>query len=476
MQSSANHTHHHSPTLPTVSPSQQKNLKTLNDAGPISIVERLKSNMRYRIEGGHKLEGTVTVGGAKNAIGKQLVASLLTDEPCVFENVPRIAEISAILGMLEDVGTQYEWLDDSTLQVQTPGQLKPEISQKYSGFNRIPILMLSPLLHRAGEATVPHVGGCPIGPRPVDFHIKALENMGASIEVSDDRFTAKAKQLQGTTITLPYPSVGATENAILAATLASGTTVINNAAIEPEVIDTILFLQKMGALITVEVDRRIIIEGVTKLRGATHRVITDRIEVASFAAAAVATNGRVTVRNAQQDHMIAFLNSLRKSGGGFTVEKEGITFFRQQEELQGIHVETDVHPGFMTDWQQPFVVLLTQAHGVSVVHETVYENRFAYTQVLSQMGADIELSTSCLGRKSCRFLNQKHLHSCVVKGPTPIRGMEMTIPDLRAGFAYIIAALVAEGVSEIGGIGYVERGYARMPEKLQEIGAAFQME
>ena len=239
-----------------------------------------------------------------------------------------------------------------------------------------------------------------------------------------------------------------TENAIITATLAEGTTVIRNAAVEPEIIDTILFLQKMGALIRVETDRRIIIEGVPKLHGATHRPIIDRIEVASYAAAAVATNGYVTIRNAEQVHMITFLNSLRKVGGGFTVDKEGITFYRDKDVLSPIHLETDVYPGFATDWQQPFVVLLTQAQGVSVIHETVYENRFGYTQALKEMGADIELTNACLGSKRCRFVDQNHKHSCIVRGVTSLEGQAITIPDLRAGFAYVTAALVANGARQ----------------------------
>ncbi len=429
----------------------------------------------YRIIGGRQLQGTVSVAGAKNAIGKQLVASILTDEPCILSNVPRITEISTILEMLENVGTTHEWLNESTLRVQTAYIASTVVNQKYSGFNRIPILLLSPLLHRAGEVTVPTVGGCKIGPRPVDFHINALEAMGATIIVEDERYRATTRELHGTTIRLPYPSVGATENIIIAAALARGTTVIENAAVEPEVIDTILFLQKMGALIQVDVDRRVIIEGVPKLHGVGHRAMTDRIEVASFAAAALATDGCITVRNAQQEHMISFLNTLRKAGGDYTVDEQGITFFRRERTLRGTHIETDVHPGFMTDWQQPFVVLLTQAHGVSVVHETVYENRFGYTQALCQMGADIDLSTACLGSKPCRFLNRDHLHSCIVRGPTKLHGANITIPDLRAGFAYLIAALVAEGVTELRGIRYIERGYADVPEKLRAIGAAVEV-
>lgn len=430
----------------------------------------ISENKKYLIEGGRKLTGVISVAGAKNAISKQLVASILTDEPCIFTNVPRITEIDVLLEMLAEIGTISEWRDQQTLVVQTPRITCPVISQKYSGFNRIPILLLAPLLHRAKTVTVPVVGGCKIGARPVDFHIDALKAMGAEILYTDESYTARSTALRGTIIKLPYPSVGATENIIIAATLARGTTVIQNAAVEPEIIDTILFLQKMGALICVDTDRRIIIEGVQKLSGATHHTIIDRIEAASFAAAAVASDGRVTIRHAQQEHLITFLNELYKVGGGFTANSEGITFFRKSE-LRAAHIETDVHPGFATDWQQPFVVLLTQAQGVSVFHETVYENRFGYTNTLKEMGATIDLATACLGSKPCRFRHLDHQHSCIVKGATPLKGKPIDIPDLRAGFAYLIAGLIAEGTTEITGIRYIERGYANVPDKLRSIGA-----
>ena len=426
---------------------------------------------RYVIRGAKPLHGDVKISGAKNAIGKQLVASLLTEEPCVFTNVPRITEIDAILDMLSDIGTEHEWLSESTLQVQTPEIRSTRISQKYSGFNRIPILLLGPLLHRAGEVNVPIVGGCPIGPRPVDYHLNALQAMGADICRDSDGFRGVAKQLIGSVIKLDYPSVGATENAVITATLARGETTILNAAIEPEVVDTILMLQKMGALITIGSDRVIHIEGVERLHGANHAPITDRIEVASFAAAAVATDGRVTVRGAQQQHMIPFLNMLRKAGGEFDIDEDGITFYRSTKKLQACHVETNVHPGFVTDWQQPFVVLLTQCEGLSVVHETVYENRFGYTDALLKMGAQIDLTDACLGSTPCRFKSNGHRHSCVVRGATNLVGASIMIPDLRAGFAYIIAALVAAGQSEVTGIPYLERGYSDVPGKLQSIGA-----
>lgn len=424
----------------------------------------------WEITGGKALHGEIKAAGAKNAVTKQLVASLLTPEPCVFTNVPRIREIEVTLPMLADLGTQWEWTDGGGLQLCSEN-LVGQVSAEYSGINRIPILLMGPLLNRLGEAEVPLVGGCSIGPRPVDFHVEGLKAMGAEIEISEHRFRATATRLRGCRHRLPYPSVGATENLLLAAVTASGTTVIENAAIEPEVIDLVLFLQKMGAVVMVESDRRIIIEGVDHLNGATHRVIEDRIEIASYAAAAVATGGDVEILDARQEHLVTFLNVLRRVGGRFEVHDRGIRFWGEPGQLRAHHVETGVHPGFMTDWQQPTVVLLTQAAGPSVVHETVYENRFGYTQLLQRMGANIALSPQCLGSRTCRFVDRDFSHSAVVIGPTPLSATELDIPDLRAGFAYVLAALLADGTSTLRNVHYLQRGYEDIPGKLAALGS-----
>lgn len=424
----------------------------------------------YRITGGQPLHGAVTVGGAKNAVTKQLVASLLTTEPSVLTNVPRILEVEIVLHMLEELGTRVDWLDNRSLRVETPEITNASLSELYSGVNRIPILMMGPLLHRVGESSIPLPGGCRIGKRPIDFHLAGLRQMGAEVTEMTRSVTVKALKLEGAHVRLPFPSVGATENILLAAVLAQGTTVIHNAAVEPEVLDTVHFLQQMGALVTVEVDRTILVEGVDRLRGTTHRPINDRIEAASFGAAAVATDGRVEVRGARQEHLVTFLNHLRKLGGDFRVTEHGILFYRDRP-LTAEHVETDVHPGFMTDWQQPLVVLLTQAHGASVIHETIYEDRFGYTEQLNQMGANIALSTACFGGRGCRFASKDFQHSAIVMGATPLQGMALEIPDLRAGFAYILAGLVATGNSEISGTRYLERGYEDPIGKLRSIGA-----
>lgn len=425
---------------------------------------------KYKVEGGFKLNGRIKVFGAKNAINKQLVASLLTDELCVFHNVPQIQEVESVLGMLSELGAKYEW-NENTISIQTKSVITSSISAKYSGVNRIPILLLSALIHRCKDASVPFVGGCNIGARPIDFHIEGLRKMGAAIVEEDNQIKASCKKLEGCYIQLPFPSIGATENLLLAGCLAEGTTVISNAALEPEILDTIMVLQKMGAMIYIDADRKIIIEGVDKLRGVEHSVIPDRMEVAALVAASLATNGKIKILDAKQQDIITLLNTVRKMGGDFEVDNEGISFFRKGENLIATHIETDVHPSFMTDWQQPFVVALTQAEGASVVHETIYENRFGFTKTLNELGANITLSNKCLGNKPCRFVNKNYLHSAVIIGPTPLKAKNIEIPDLRAGFAYLIASLVAEGVSIVSGIYHIERGHPFIVERLKEIGA-----
>lgn len=430
---------------------------------------------KYKIVGGQKLSGEIQIYGAKNAVSKQLVASILTDEKCVFHNVPDILEIHVVLDMLSELGAEFEW-KENTVTIQTKKIKSNRLSTEYSGKNRIPVLFLGAMLHRNGEVSVPRVGGCNIGARPIDFHLDGLRRMGAEITEDKELITAKVdKKLKGCDIHLSYPSVGTTENLIFAGVLAEGTTVITNAAIESEILDTILVLQRMGARIFVDVDRRIIIDGVSSLRGVEHHVIPDRMEAAGLASLALATDSKIKVLSAKQEDMITFLNAFRELGGEFDIKSDGITFFRGENGLVATQIETDVHPGFMTDWQQPFTVAMTQAEGASVVHETVYESRFGYTQTLNEMGAKISLSHKCLGSKTCRYDGKNHLHSAILIGPTKLKSMDITIPDLRAGFAYLIAALVAEGVSTIDGVYHLERGHARLVERLNRLGAKIEI-
>lgn len=434
-----------------------------------------------RIKGGIPLEGRVKAAGAKNAITKLLVASLLSDKRCTFYNVPNIAEVEFTVELCREIGSEMHWdRAEGVIETVTKHLKTGYVPQRFSGANRIPILMIGALLGRTNEdIIIPTAGGCKIGKRPIDFHIQALEKLGASIEYrvmkKEGAYFAHAHQgLKGAIIELPYPSVGATENAILAAARAKGTTVIRNAAIEPEIIDLVLFLQKLGVMIAVEDERTIRIQETRQFYDVEHTVITDRLEAASIGMAAIATKGKVLVEGADHIHMITFLNKLREVGGGFAIKKEGIEFFYQGPLKGGVHLETDVHPGFATDWQQPFVVLLTQAAGNSIVHETVYENRFGYTETLKLMGADIELYTQCLGTRPCRFASQNYHHSLIVRGPTPLHGKEIAIPDLRAGFAYVMAALTAPEESILTGLHYLDRGYERLVDKFSSLGADIQ--
>jgi UDP-N-acetylglucosamine 1-carboxyvinyltransferase len=431
-----------------------------------------------KVRGGTPLRGSVKAAGAKNAATKLLVASLISDKKCVFYNVPDIGDVEITVDLCKEIGSEISWdKEKGILEIITKELKSSNIPQRFSGSNRIPILMIGALLGRTDQdIIVPTVGGCKIGKRSVDFHFEALKKLGALIEIkevnSESFYLARSKEgLQGAVIELPYPSVGATENCILAAVRARGITLIKNAAIEPEILDLILFLQKLGASITLDVDRSLCIQGTRRFYDVEHKVISDRIETASIGMAAIATKGSVFIEGADHPHMITFLNRLREVGAGFEVKNDGIHFFYDGPLQGGLHIETDVHPGFMTDWQQPFVVLLTQALGPSVVHETVYENRFGYTSTLKDMGADIELFKQCLGGKTCRFAAHNYFHSLIVKGPTPLSGKEISIPDLRAGFAYVMAALLAPDLSTISGVHFLKRGYERIVDKLTMLGA-----
>lgn len=430
-----------------------------------------------KIKGGTPLQGHVRAAGAKNAITKLLVASLLSDKRCRFFNVPNIGDVEVTVALCQEIGMQAHWdREAGILEVITKELKTSYVPQRFSGANRIPILMIGALLGRTEEdIIVPTVGGCHIGKRPVDFHIQALEKLGAIIEYREMKkegayFAHAHNGLKGTEITLPYPSIGATENTILAGVTARGCTVIKNAAIEPEILELILFLQKLGAIITLDVDRTIRIQGTRSFHEVEHTVIPDRIEAASWGMAAISSRGRVFVEGAQHVHMITFLNKIREVGGGFDIKSNGIEFYYDGPLQGGLHLETDVHPGFMTDWQQPFVVLLTQASGTSVVHETVYENRFGYTETLGRMGADITTFRQCLGGKCCRFASNAFSHSLIVKGVTPLVGREIVIPDLRAGFAYVMAAILASDTTSLTGLNFLDRGYENLIHKLCQLG------
>ncbi|HAN25058.1 MAG: UDP-N-acetylglucosamine 1-carboxyvinyltransferase [Microbacterium sp.] len=428
------------------------------------------------IRGGRPLSGRVEVKGAKNLVTKAMVASLLGESPSILRDVPEISDVAVVRSLLEVHGVRVEDGVEPGSLVLDPRDVESahfEEIDAHAGASRIPILFCGPLLHRLGQAFIPDLGGCRIGDRPIDFHLDALRKFGAVVEKLPSGIRLSAPQgLRGASIHLPYPSVGATEQVLLTAVRAKGVTELRNAAIEPEIMDLIAVLQKMGAIISYEPNRVIFIEGVDRLKGYDHRAIFDRNEAASWASAAIATDGEIFVAGARQQEMLTFLNVLRKVGADFDVQEDGI-LFRRDGELRPVVVETDVHPGFMTDWQQPLIVALTQASGRSVVHETVYENRFGFTQALVKMGADIVVHPHGLQEGVRRVARRALEQAAVITGPTALRGADITVPDLRGGYSHVIAALTAEGESIVRNVGIIRRGYPDFFAKLRALGADF---
>ena len=420
------------------------------------------------IEPAGPLRGEVEVHGSKNAVTKHMVAAILGDGPSTITNVPEVGDVDITAGILTAVGASVEMSGDA-LTITPPEDVKPSVPLSFSGLNRIPVLLLGPLLHLTGEAFVPRVGGDQLGSRPVGFHVDALRALGAEVEVTDQGIHAKCSRLKGAIIELPYPSVGATESALLSASMAEGRSVIRGAATEPEVLELALFLQRMGALIELKPDRVIVIEGVDRLRGARTRLQGDRNEAFSYLVAGLLTGGEVRVVGCGQDRLVTAITTLMRMGAIVDVDDHGMAA-SAPEGLRAAAVQTDVHPGFMTDWQTPLMVLFTQAEGMSVLHETVYEDRFVYVPALQKMGGEIELFSSCLGGPACRFYETSNLHSAVVRGVSRLKGAEVEIPDVRAGFSSVIAAAAAEGTSVLRGVHHLERGYHRPADQLRSLG------
>ncbi|MBI4670625.1 MAG: UDP-N-acetylglucosamine 1-carboxyvinyltransferase [Chloroflexi bacterium] len=427
----------------------------------------MKETIAYRIRGGHPVRGEIKTLGAKNFATKAMVAALLSEQPTTLTNVPPIGDTDITQEMLESVGIKVTRRDD-TMTIDPSAMKSSHVPTPHSGSNRIPILLLGALLHHWSEVFVPVLGGDKIGTRGVDFHLAAIRAFGGIIEETDDGFVARRYgKLHGAQINLPYPSVGATETSLYLGVLAEGRTVITNAAMEPEIFELITMLRSMGAIIFTTPNREIRIDGVPALSGTTMPILGDRLEAASWACLACASDGDITVHGIRPETLGNFLSYYQLVGGGIELKgAESIRFFRRGA-IRPTMIETDVYPGFSTDWQQPFAILLTQADGISVIHETVYEKRFGYLKALNKLGAKTQLTTHCLGSVPCRYRDQGHEHSAIIMGPTPFHDAdEITIPDLRAGLAYVIAAAIAPGETQVNGIAFLERGYGDIAPRL----------
>ena len=422
----------------------------------------------WAIDPAGPLHGVIEVAGSKNTVTKLMVAALLGDEPSYITGAPTIGDVTITSEMIGHTGAGVS-IEGSSIAVDPSTLVVPKVSLAYTGLNRIPILLIGPLLSKLGEAHVPLIGGDAIGARPVDYHVEALRAFGAEVSVEDDAVHARAAKLSPARIELAFPSVGATETVLLTASLIEGRTVLENAAIEPEVVELALFLQRMGVGIELQPDRTFIIEGKPSLHGARLRLSGDRIEAFSYLLAGLVTGGRVTVRGCRHERLVTAISVLQRMGVKFDIADDEISCW-SEESLRPIAIYTSPHPGFMTDWHPPLAMLMTQIDGMSVIHETVFEDRFRYVQSVTRMGAEIELFDQCLAGPTCRFHEAASTHSCVIRGGGKLVGSHVDIADIRAGFACILAAAVASGTSYLSGVYQLERGYDHVFEKLRTLG------
>ena len=409
---------------------------------------------KLRIVGGRRLVGQVKASGAKNAALPIIAAALLTADDVVLHNVPELADVRTMAKLLEGMGVAFEDLGNGTVRMNAGNITSTQAPYELVKTMRASVLVLGPLTTRFGNARVSLPGGCSIGARPVDQHIKALKMMGAEIEIDHGYMQASAGRLKGCRIVPDMVTVTGTENIMMAAVLAEGTTIIENAAREPEVIDLAECLNKMGAKVTGAGTPQIVIEGVEKLHGCEHSVIADRIETGTFLCAALATGGDVMVTDTVPWAMEAVIGKLREAGGEVEVGEDWIRA-KISGRPKAVDVRTIPHPGFPTDMQAQIMVLSALADGSSVITENIFENRFMFASELVRMGADIRIES----------------HHAMIHGVKGFSGAQVTSPDLRGGAALVVAGLIADGTTEVSAIHHIKRGYEQFVEKLQALGA-----
>ncbi len=414
---------------------------------------------KYIVKQSGPLKGEVHISGAKNAVLPLMAAALLSDDVCIIDAVPCLRDVSLMKEILSSLGSDIEEIGENTISIHTEDIYSTEVEKDLVSKMRASILVMGPLLARKGRVRIPLPGGCAIGARPIELHLKGFEILGAVISEDENgeyvEAVAGGQGLIGDQIYLDFPSVGATENIMMAAVLAEGTTYIENAAEEPEIVDLANFLNKMGAKIKGAGTDTIRIEGVKKLHGAKHTVIPDRIEAGPFMLAAAITKGAVHVCNVEPDHLKPIIAKLRECGVRIEVGDEDIIVRGDLGPQISTDIKTLPYPGFPTDIQSPFMAYLTTVDGTSTVIETVFENRFMHVSQLGKMGASIETA----GNRAS------------IKGNTKLRGCSVIATDLRAGAAMVLAGLVAEGQTEISEIYHIERGYEKFIEKFAELGA-----
>lgn len=433
---------------------------------------------KFVITGGKKLKGEVTILGSKNVALKVLVAACLTEDEVIVENIPLISDFLTMADIIEHLGGTVKF-KGHTVTVQLKKFSSEKIALDKAAEIRTSYMFLAPLLARMGKAVIPNPGGCRIGARPIDRIIDGLKKMGVKIKyISKDGFfhASSPAGLSGTKYAFDKNTHTGTETMILAAVLAKGRTVLQNAAEEPEVDELIGLLNRMGAKVIRKDSRTIVIEGVSSLHGTTFRIVPDRNEVVTFAVAAIITEGDIFISGIKKRGIEEFLEKLRKCGGGYEEEKDGIRFFYKGP-IKPADITTTFYPGFMTDWQGPWTILMTKALGISTIHETVYENRFTYAPQVRKMGAHIELFNPKVENPS-KFYNfniqddnGKYFHAARIYGPVNLHNGVVDISDLRAGATLVLAALAAQGESVLFGVEHLDRGYEHFEHRLRKLGA-----
>ncbi|MBP9719142.1 MAG: UDP-N-acetylglucosamine 1-carboxyvinyltransferase [Candidatus Levybacteria bacterium] len=432
---------------------------------------------KFVVNGGNTLSGTMVVSGAKNVALKALVAASLTEEEVVIHNVPLIADFFVMVDILKALGAQVT-IEDHTVRIQAKTLHATDIPLDMAAKARTSAMFLGPLLARRKEAIIPNPGGCRLGARPIDRIIDGITQMNAQIvyHSEDGYFHAKTEGLKGITYTFEKNTHTGTETLLIAAVLAAGTTILENAAQEPEIDELIILLQSMGAKIHRSGERQITIHGVETLHGATYAIKPDRNEIVTFAIAAIITKGDIFIKDAQLADLDAFLLLLDQAKAGYEKKSDGVRFFYKGE-LLATDVTTAIYPGFMTDWQAPWAVLMTQAHGVSLVHETVFENKLGYTADLKRMGAKVALfnpevaSPETVYNFNLADNSPEFFHAVRITGPTPLHNAIVKSLDIRAGAAVVLAALVAKGETTIHGAYLIDRGYEKFEQRLSNLGA-----
>lgn len=411
---------------------------------------------KFIIKGGKKLNGVVEIGGYKNAAGAILAATLLTDKECVIDNLPLVEDVLNLIKVLESIGVEVSWLDKRKVKVKAgakvdPGKMDYDLINKM----RISVLLIGPLLARFKHFKIPHPGGDKIGARSIETHLEGLKILGAEIETANEFYKFSAKNLKNREIVLREFSVTATENLLMAASLTPGKTVIKIAAAEPQVQDTAAMLKKMGAEITGVGTHTIEITGKKSLSGVIHFIIPDLLEAGTFIAAAAATGGNVEVKNVIPEHLFLFLEKLKDIGVNLEIKTNSVVV-NPSKNLKAVKIQALPYPGFPTDLQPMMAALLTQARGKSLIHDPLFEARLSYAGELKKMGADIEIVDP---------------HRAFILGPAKLKGAKIASSDIRAGAALVIAGLIAEGQTEISDIFQIDRGYEKIEEKLQKLGA-----